>query len=257
MMTDLRILVTRSGESGVQLGARLAALGLRVVRYAPVEPGPVDDTQALGQKLLAVLPVDILLVPSAEALRQLAVLLDPPSWGAALTVVPGPGTAAVARRLGFTRVRFPLDEGSSERILELPDLAEVGGKRVLIAAAAGGRKLIETSLAQRGAVVATLEVYQRRLVPPGAGIIQALAQPEPVVTLLASGGALEALRCQLPEHCWQRLAAQPMIAPSSRVARLAEVAGCVEVSVAAAADDHSMLAELARLRPELVGIGYS
>lgn len=246
----MRVLVTRSGEQGRQLAARLAASGFQVIHYAPVEPGPLGEPETLRRRLHECLPVDILVTPSAEALRQIHALLESRLPLDTLVVAPGPGTAAVATALGFGQVRYPQLEGSSERILELPELLDVAGKRVLIAAAAGGRHMIEQELRRRAALVQRLEVYARRRVAATDRIVQELRSSEALISLLASGGALEALQQQLPEDCWRRLAAQPMIAPSVRVADLALAAGCSAVHAASAADDGAMLAVLGQLCPE-------
>lgn len=247
----MRVLVTRSGRSGVRLVAALNRLGADVIHYAPVLPGPVDQPRRLQQVLHNSLPCELLITPSAEALRQLVGLVGARALKHSEIIVPGPGTAAAAQSLGLQPCHYPLRQGTSERILELPVLSRVSGKRVLIAAAAGGRRLIAEELARRGALVQLLEVYQRRLVAPSPSILQALHEPGPMISLLASGGALEALRSQLPAACWQRLSLAPMIAPSERVAGLALAAGCVEVHAAAGADDQSMLASLVSLCPQL------
>ncbi|MGY6553200.1 MAG: uroporphyrinogen-III synthase [Wenzhouxiangella sp.] len=247
----MRVLVTRSGQGGLRLAAALRGRGADVIHYAPVIPGPVDDPRRLQQHLRDSLPCELLVAPSAEALRQLVALLGAEALQHAELIVPGPGTAAAARSLGLGPCHYPLHQGTSEEILKLPVLAQVAGKRVLIAAAAEGRGLIADALARRGALVQCLAVYQRRLFAPSPAVLQALCQPEPLISLLASGGALEALRTQLPEACWERVSQAPMIAPSERVARLAQVAGCVDVHAAAGADDQAMLGSLLALCPEL------
>lgn len=247
----MRVLVTRSGKGGLQLAEALSERGADVIYYVPVVPGPVDKPGKLREVLERILPCDLLVAPSAEALRQLIALLGAPALRRAEIVVPGAGSADVAQSLGLQPCHYPVQHGTSEQILELPVLSQVAGKRVLIAAAAGGRRLIAHELARRGARVQFVEVYQRRLVAPVPQVLQALRAADPMITLLASGGALEGLRTQLPADCWQKLSRAPMIAPSERVAELARVAGCTDVHAAAAADDQAMLACLVRLCPEL------
>ncbi len=252
----MAILVTRSGPAGRNFAQRLAADGYAVAHYAPVEPGPPAAPATVRRQLLDALPIDILIAPSAQSLRQLSQLLTLDQLGAPVVVVPGPGSAKVAADLGFGRIVFPTLEGRSERILELPELADVAGARVVIAAAAGGRSLIQQRLRAQGARVRRLEVYRRVAVPPTPDILQALSDQQSWVTLLASGGALSALRQQLPQQCWLRLVSQAMIAPSARVAQQAEAAGCNAVITASGADDDSMLTALGRVGPRYSAVRY-
>jgi uroporphyrinogen-III synthase len=257
MTLKKRILITRSGDGGRQLTALLAAQGVAVIHYAPVRLSAMADQAATRAQVHQCLPVDVLVAPSAEALRQLASLLEPAQLGDLLIVVPGPGTAKIGAQLGFGRIRFPAHAGNSEQILALPELQDVAGARVLIAAAAGGRDLIETRLRARGATVRRLNVYRRIEVPPAPEVIDQLSLDTPTISLLASGGALLGLRQQLPQACWQAIAAQPMIAPSPRVAAMARAAGCARVFIAGGADDRSMLVALGTLCPSLATISYS
>lgn len=251
-----RILVTRSGPEGQALAARLSARGASVSHYAPVRLAAPSDPSMLARELLAWLPADCLVVPSAAALRQLARLIRPSDLGATPIVVPGRGSAERGSALGFQNLVFPDQEGTSERMLDLPELSAVAGRRILILAAAGGRRLIEDSLRHRGAEVGRLHVYRRVPVEPGPKLLEELSAAADLVTLLASGGALAGLQARLPPSAWQTVAAHLAIAPSARVAELAEAAGCGRVGVAAGADDDSMLRALAQMRPDLRAMRY-
>lgn len=256
MKQETRILVTRSGLDGQTLAARLARSGLSVSHYAPVRLDRATDPSAVRRELRDALPADCLVVPSGAALRELARLVDPAGLGPARIVVPGRGSARRAAELGFGPVVFPGSEGTSEQMLALPELTAVDGKRILILAAEGGRRLIEHTLRQRGAEVRRLHVYRRVPVEPSPEILEELAAASDLVTLLASGGALAGLRENLPPSAWEKLVGHDVIAPSARVAALAESAGCRQVTAAAGADDASMLAAFAGIRPELGAMRY-
>ena len=256
MASQCTILITRSGAAGQQLAARLEQPRQTVIHYAPVRLDAMPDPDQTRRQLRACLPVDVLVMPSAEAVRRLVELLTPAELDASVVVVPGPGTAEVARRSGFQAVRFPERIGNSEEILQLPDLQGVAGARVLIAAAAGGRNLIAKRLRQRGATVFKPEVYQRIATPPTSEQSDRILAATCLYTLVASGGALLGLQQHLPPSCWGFIAEQPMIVPSPRVAAMAEAAECVDVTVADAADNEAMIAALARVCPSLATISY-
>lgn len=255
MASTTEVLITRSGTEGWRLAERLRR-HLPVIHYAPVRLEAMPEVSATRNRLLDCLPADVLIAPSAEALRRLAELVPPARLAAPIVVVPGAGTARVGRQLGFERIRYPERMGDSEHILALPELEDVAGARVLIAAAAGGRGLIAARLRQRGATVLQLEVYRRTTVPPTPEQIGRIRHAQSLITLLASGGALLGLREQLPLDCWQILASQPLIAPSPRVAAMAREAGSVSVAMAGGADDEALLNALVRVCPALAAISY-
>lgn len=255
MASTSEVLITRSGAAGQSLAERLQR-HVPVIHYAPVHLEAMPAAALTRNRLLDCLPVDLLIAPSAEALRRLAELVPLAQLAAPTVVVPGAGTARVGRQLGFERIRYPAERGDSEHILALPELQHVAGTRVLIAAAAGGRGLIATELRQRGATVLELEVYRRIAVPPAREQIDRIRHAQSLSTLLASGGALLGLRNQLPRDCWETVASQALIAPSPRVAAMARQAGCVSVAMSGGADDEAMLRALVRVRPSLAAISY-
>lgn len=59
-------------------------------------------------------------------------------------------------------VLAPAAGADSEALLELPELAALGGKRVVIFRGVGGRDLLRDELAARGAAVEYAECYRRR-----------------------------------------------------------------------------------------------
>ncbi|NDY94456.1 uroporphyrinogen-III synthase [Wenzhouxiangella limi] len=251
MKRDALILVTRSGDDGARLCRALQAHDFRARHFAPVRLDGPEDPERCRRELLSALPCDRLIVPSAEALRQAAALVGVEPLAGIALIVPGAGTARIARALGFTNVSHPASGGTSEQILRLPCLREADGLRVLVLAAAGGREALGRELDRRGATVQRLHVY-RRLRQPIPSKLQAelLGCPE-VITLLASGGALAALEAALGPAAWTHLASGLMIAPSPRVATLARAAGGDQVELADGADDASMLRALARARSDL------
>lgn len=251
MKRDAFILVTRSGAEGRQLARVLQDQGLRAEHFAPVALAGPEDPEACRLELLAALPCDRLIVPSAEALRQAVALVGREPLAATALIVPGSGTARIARELGFDRVEFPPSGGTSEHILRLPLLREVSGLRLLVLAAAGGRETLGRELARRGAKVQRLHVYRRLSQPIPPRLEAELRASRDMITLLASGGALAALEAALASAAWAHLACGLMIAPSVRVATLARAAGAERVEVAEGADHDAMLRALARARSDL------
>lgn len=251
MNSETVILVTRSGSEGADLCRSLERSGLRALHFSPVLLTGPENPAGCQRELSALLPCDRLIAPSAEALRQAVSLVGIDRLRDLPLFVPGRGTGEVATSLGFERVFHPPKGHTSENILDLPALSQVQGLSVVILAAKGGRQAMDRELTKRGARVSRLHVYQRRPATPPSDLDKNLLGFSSTITLLASGGALNALESALSGAAWSHLASGLMIAPSLRVATLARAAGVERVEVARGADHGSMLTALAGARRDL------
>jgi uroporphyrinogen-III synthase len=247
-----RILVTRSGDAGRALAERVAALGFETLHLPLIELAPAEDPDALDRAVTALLPVDGVILTSAEAVRQAQHRGLLARLGQVDLVVPGRGTAELLDSLGVGPVHWPdRGTGGSEGMLMLPALQAVEGRHWLILAAEGGRRLLDEQLRARGAKVSRLNVYRRLPLAPTPEALDALEGCESWVALLASGGALEQLHHALPQHLWQRLCQGTMVAPSARVADMAHSLGARRVVLSAGASDEEMLATLEPRPPRM------
>jgi len=240
-----RILVTRSGDAGRALAERATELGCEALHLPLIELVPPEDPQALKRALAALLPVDGVILTSAEAVRQAGQLGLLSRLGDIDVVVPGKGTAELLASIGFGPAQWPAAAtGGSEGMLMLPALQAVDGRHWLILAAEEGRRLLDEQLQARGARVSRLNVYRRLPLAPAPEALEALEEGESWVTLLASGGALELLQQALPARLWTRLCKGTMIAPSERVAVMARSLGANRVLLSIGANGDEMLAAL-------------
>jgi uroporphyrinogen-III synthase len=239
-----RVLVTRSAPGGELLCRRLAESGWRVIYGPPIRLEPASDPDATAARLHQLLPADRVILTSSRAVEEALRLIPPELLAAASVIVPGPGTARVARRLGLAPVLHPEHAGTSEDLLKLPALQHLSGLRVVILAAHGGRRFLGEALAERGAQVERVHVYRRveQALPPE--LLAADRTSEPVITLISSGAVLESLHRQLPDRLWKKLLGWPIVVPSARIARQAASLGCACIIEAGRADDDAMIESL-------------
>jgi uroporphyrinogen III methyltransferase/synthase len=156
------VVVTRARAQASGLAARLGALGARVVE-APairVEPRPAAEVDPVVERI-ADYALVCLTSPNGAAL-----LLDALDRGgrdaralAAVTVAAiGPGTAAELRKGGIRADVVPprsIAESLVEALADVP----VEGRRVLVARASEARDVLPAALAERGADVDVLALY--------------------------------------------------------------------------------------------------
>jgi len=241
------VLVTRTESAGENLAEKVAETGTDVLHCAPFALEPPENAREVASQLMALLPADLVVITSQEGVRRSVELVGAKSFARSLVVVPGEGTAHLARELGFANVIYPSRHGTSEAMLALPELREVDGLNVLILAAEGGRGLMGRVLEDRGAAVDRIHVYRRIRQAMPEGMEHKVREAGSVITLAASWEAVAGLCEALTDDLLQLIKAGALIAPSRRVAERAESIGFSHCMIAAGADDESMLKELRRL----------
>jgi len=243
-------LVTRTPPEGALLAARLRQLGFDAFNWSPIGLAGPPEPHQTAARLRGLLPTDRVIITSPEGIRQAVSLVGAEAFGSSQIVVPGRGSARQAKEMGLSGIVFPDRGGNSEAMLELPELREVKGMRVLILAAEGGRRLLEESLGLRGARVDRLHVYQRLKMPLPPDLEQRVVHAPRLSTLISSGGALEAAHKQMSTKAWQRVSDGWVLVPSERVADMARALGCQQTVNAGGADDQAMIACLVGLTSE-------
>lgn len=241
------ILITRTRPAARQLADRVAEMGLEPFECAPFQLEPPERPETVADDLATALPADRVILTSHEAVRQAVDLVGVDRLNRSLILVPGEGTASIARELGLDNVIFPERHGTSEAMLAMPELRDVEGLEILILAAAGGRSLMGEVLERRGAVVERIHVYRRTSCDLPATTAETIGEHSSVVTLGASLEAVTGLMDKLPETAGQRVLRSALVVPSQRVADHAARLGFRRCLVAGGASDDAMLAQLERV----------
>ncbi len=237
---DTLLLIARPEPAASRLADKARQAGLEsVVAPAFDLAGPEDPSRVAGQ-IRAFAPFDWMVLPSPAAVRHTRDCLKG-DWPECRVLVPGPGTARVAREAGLERVLVPGAEFTSEAMLDLPELADVSGARVVICAASGGRRRLGNALVERGAEVLRVQVYRRLPLPPPRGLEARLAGAGRVQVVASSLAILEHLldagsgwRCRMP-------ASVGWLVPSPRVADRAWALGQEQVRVVPGMDDSGVI----------------
>ncbi len=130
-LAGIGVLVTRPARQAGSFAQKLAALGATPIIFPAIAILPPADPDALSRAHAALADYDIAVFVSANAVEYGAP--DPRRWPAKLAAfAPGPGTAEALAAVGIGGARIPATTFDSEGLLALPELAAVGGKRVVI-----------------------------------------------------------------------------------------------------------------------------
>jgi uroporphyrinogen-III synthase len=235
----LPVLVTRPASQAEEFCPLLEALGCNVIRQPLLKIERVAETPAIKSQFMNIDLFDVVIAISRNAAEMGLMTLDQywPQWPLGLDwVAIGPVTAAVMTSQGLD-VKMPAGQFDSEGALKMPELTDVAGKKILIWRGVGGRETLAGTLRERGADVVYAELYQRLVPVYDEEHWQQTLASKPLL-LVSSGQGLEAIAAQQPSIS---KSVRGIIAPSRRVAELAESLGFSKIQIAASAQDVDML----------------
>ncbi len=240
------VLVTRPGTQASELSALIQSAGGRPILFPTLEILPPVDPD-LPRSLLTQ-HWDIVIFISRNAVTGARDLLpDLHGLSGAQVAAVGKATATVLAEIGHAPDLIPTEHYDSESLLALPELSQVGGKRVLIVRGVGGRAHLGDTLSTRGAAVAYAEVYRRARPQVDATLLLADWHQSLGFITATSDEVLNNLLGMIPEAEWPWLKTLPLVVFSDRGAGSAMELGFRVVAVAKAASDEAMVEALCRL----------
>lgn len=243
---DLRgggVLVTRPAHQAEPLCRLIDRAGGRALRFPTLVIEPSDRP---GARALLAEHWDLVYFVSPNAVRFAHGLVDArhPWLRAERIAAVGDGTARALETLGRRADLVPRGRFESEEVLALPELALMGGRRVLIVRGEGGRGLMAETLRRRGARVSIAEVYRRRC--PDADPRPLLARWSEDVdwVTVTSEQILRNLLAILGEVGRARLLVTPLVVIAARTADAARTLGFGDIVLAERASDEAILTAL-------------
>jgi len=242
-----RVVVTRPAGQSAHLAALIRAAGGEPLLFPALEIFDAEDLQpalALVERLDA---FDLAIFISANAVEKaLALVRARRAWPQGLRVATvGRGSERELRRHGFAAVIAPSERFDSEGLLDLPELRQVQGKRVVIFRGESGRELLGDTLAARGATVEYAECYRRgRPNADPAPLLARCARREIDAFTVTSSEGLANLRELLGEAGAPCLKNTPLFVPHERIAAAARALG-VHAVVLTGPGDEGLVAGMA------------
>ena len=247
-LDGVTIVVTRPAAQASRFLELARAAGAACVPYPTLQIGPIalDDATCAHLKSRA---WDWAIFTSANAVES--ALEQCPAPLAARHAAVGRATARALEQHGIKVDACP-ESANSEGLLELPELAALAGRGVLLVKGSGGRELLRDALRARGADVLELAVYRRSVAAPtaeaAAQLHAALTSAGPLVVAVTSAEVLQSLLEHVASDDAARLRSRTLLVPGPRVAAAGARLGWTGPVVAAAtAEDEAMLAALTGL----------
>ena len=255
LLQDLSILVTRPDPAGQSLCEYLELQGARAIHFPTIAFAPPDNESAFQQAIRQLGEQEWIIFNSPNAVYASIVAIRtawpqfPPSVKFAAV---GAGTARALQDAGYIATVFPANEWSSEALLDLPEFANVAGKKIAIVRGEGGRELLEKTLNARGAQVTSVMAYKRILpVVDVEYYIDLFKQQNIDVAVCTSYEGVRNLKILFGEAGWPLIKDLPLIVMSERIILLARESGFRVLWLAENASHAAISEILAKKRNEL------
>jgi uroporphyrinogen-III synthase len=217
------VLVTRPAEQAGELAGRIAEAGGRALLFPAIELCDVEDEAPFFALVDRLEEFDfaVFISPNAVA-RAMKRILGRRALPAGLRMVAvGGGSVRALAGHGIRGVIAPQGRYDSEALLELAELSDPRGKRVVIFRGQGGRELLGETLSARGAHVEYAECYRRcRPATDPAPLLEAWRRQELHAVTATSSESLRNLFHMVGQGR-DALCGTPLFVPHPRIAQSA------------------------------------
>ena len=237
------VVVTRPAGQATHLAEALVAAGAAPVLFPVLQITPLADTQALVEQIIELDRYDLAIFISPNAVSMgLGEVLSRRPWPPGLrvaTVGRSSEAALQAHDLAGQEQNILCPQGrfDSEALLDLPELQDIQGQRIVIFRGDGGRELLADTLRQRHATVDYASCYTRKrpeLSPDPLLRLWEAGQLD-AVTVTSSEGLLNFVAMVGPLGlAWLRKT--PVFVPHARIAAAADACGIHTVVLTDPAD---------------------
>jgi len=219
------IVVTRPAHQSQAFARLIAEAGGRPLLYPAIEIRDIEDLEPFARLIDRLDEFDLAIFVSPNAVeRAMGVISARRAFPRGLRVATvGGGSVRTLERFGITGVLAPHGRSDSEALLELPALAAVSGRRVVIFRGAGGRELLGEELRSRGARVEYAECYRRvRPELDARPLLQAWSRRQIDAVTATSSEGLRNFAEMIGSAGREQLTATPVFVPHPRIAGAAQ-----------------------------------
>lgn len=246
-LVGIGVLVTRPTGQAEPLCDLITARGGTPIRFPTISIDGPEDPVGVGARLQQLHSCHLVIFVSPNAVRYGFEHMGEDGLPQGLRVAAvGKGTARALAARGVEVDILPQQRFDSEALLELPELTDVAGRRILILRGNGGRPLLGDTLQERGAEVEYAEVYTRQKVTVDAAPLIAVWTQQVQIVTVTSCEIMDNLFQMLGEQGSSMLRQTPLVVVSERIQTRAQELGCNHILLASEASDQGLLESICR-----------
>ncbi|TSA16753.1 MAG: uroporphyrinogen-III synthase [Betaproteobacteria bacterium] len=237
------VVVTRPAAQAGHLAAAVKLAGGVAVLFPVLTIHDIDDPRPLLDIAERLDDFDLAVFVSPNAVRKaLTVILGQRRWPTRLRVATmGQTSERELASFGVVDIIAPHQRFDSEALLELPQLQQMTGKKVLVFRGDSGRDLLGDTLTRRGATVEYLACYRRgRPDVDIAPLLELWEKHRLDAIVITSSEGLRNFADMLGGLGRGLLESTPLFVPHSRIVSLARSLGLSRVVQTAPGDDGIM-----------------
>ena len=239
-LSGRRVVVTRPSGQADHLAGLIRAAGGEPVLFPVLEIRDAEDLRPLFALIERLDAFDVAVFVSANAVEKaLDFVRSRRAWPASLRVATvGRASARALARYDLGAVIVPTSGFDSEALLDLPELKDMAGKRVVIFRGDGGRELLGDTLAARGARVEYAECYRRaRPQADAAPLLAAWERAGLHAIIVTSSEALRNLFGLVGERGQPHMRQTPVFVSHPRIEQAARSLGITTVVLTGQGDE--------------------
>jgi uroporphyrinogen-III synthase len=244
-LAGVRVLVTRPRDQADNLACLIEARGGEAIRFPVIEIAEPQDPRALLTIIERLKDFALAIFISPNAVKRAMNLILARGGLPETTRVAcvGRGSARELKHFGIDKAIVPPGRFDSEALLELPELQQVAGKRIVIFRGDGGRELLGDTLRARGAEIEYAECYRRvRPDTDTTPLLRRWGRGEVDIVSVTSVDGLRNLFDMLGKDGQPQLIRTPIVVVSERMAQVCRELGFTTgARVAATAGDEAIL----------------
>jgi len=247
-LSGINVLVTRPAHQAAFLSEGIRAAGGNPILFPVLEITDVKDLNPLLALIDRIEEFDWAIFVSPNAVNKVMPLIQ--AKRALLPThlkfaVVGKGSADSLKSFGVDRVVAPTARFDSEALLDLEELQQMSGKRVVIFRGNGGRQLLGDSLIQRGALLEYTECYYRAKPDVDASsLLEKWSQGEINAVVITSSEGLHNLFDIMGKLGQQLLKTTPIFTTHERIAGIARDLGLEKIVRTVDPGDKGLLQEM-------------